>query len=372
LYVHVPFCPAKCRYCDFYSLVIAPPAAEAFIRAAVAELEHSLEHLQTPARSVFVGGGTPTCLGSELLGALLKTLRPLVNEQTEFTVEANPGTVTPAIINVLRNCGVNRVSLGIQSLIADELALLGRIHSPDEARCALDELRAGGIDNINVDLIYGIPGQTLDSWKSSLDGVLEMSPEHLSCYALSFESGTPLNRDRQAGLLEEMSDELQKACYDTAVGAAAADGLHQYEISNFARPPRQCLHNLTYWRNEPYLGIGPAATSYVTGVRRTNRPDLQAYVRALAQGKIPPSTCERLSARPAMAETLMLALRTVSGVDRGDFAERFGQDPLRAFAKTIRRYEQLGNLAVTPSHIRICPESFFVADTILADLLAEA
>jgi oxygen-independent coproporphyrinogen-3 oxidase len=234
--------------------------------------------LAAPLASVFVGGGTPTALGGELLAELLAPLGEWIDEETELSVEANPGALDEGVVAACLRGGANRVNLGIQSFHDKELRLLGRIHSPEQARRAAEMLRAAGLGNLGMDLIYGIPGQTPASWAASLAEALALGPEHLSCYALSFEEGTPLGRDLRAGRVEEMDAAAQEACYRHAIAAAGECGLEHYEISNFARAGRQCRHNLTYWRNEPYLGIGPGATSYVGGVRRTNAADLEAYV----------------------------------------------------------------------------------------------
>jgi oxygen-independent coproporphyrinogen-3 oxidase len=374
IYAHVPFCRAKCRYCDFYSLTDAS-LAEALVQAELAELGRRRGELAPSVRSVFVGGGTPTSLPPAVLGRLLAALHAAAHSGEaglEFTVEANPGTLTPAVIDVLAGCGVNRVSLGVQSMDDRELATLGRIHTAADARSAVASLRAAGFGNISLDLIYGIPGQTADSWRASLLAVLEMSPEHLSCYGLSFEAGTPLAADLSAGRVQPADDELQRKLYDIAREVAAAAGLEHYEISNFARPQRRCRHNLTYWHNEPYLGIGPAAASYIGGVRRTNQPDAAAYIAALAAGNSPPAASESLNRRHQMAETLMLGLRLIDGVRRDAFAERFGQDPLDAFPQSIGRYRDAGALVVGADAIRIAAEYLFVADTVLADIVAEA
>jgi oxygen-independent coproporphyrinogen III oxidase len=443
LYVHVPFCLAKCRYCDFYSVPVplaeaaaeletgtgsesarfspirclspfpAPPPGEAggpaagvcggngdrhrngerhavaepvpisagmpakalvpeYLRAVGPELQARAGCLAAPLASVFVGGGTPTVLGPRRLADLLGLLTPWIDAQTEFSVEANPGTVDDQVAGVLAAAGVNRVNLGVQSLRDEELRVLGRIHSADGARQSVATLRAAGLDNVGLDLIYGIPGQTVDTWRQSVDQALAMGPNHLSCYALSFEPGTPLAADLLAETVTEMDEADQEACYRHAIAACATAGLEHYEISNFARPHRRCRHNLTYWHNQPYLGIGPGAASYVGGDRRTNDRDLPAYTRALLAGQAPPATSEHLEGRHAMAEAVMLALRLIDGIDRHAFAARYGSDVCEAFPNSIPLYQGLGMLEVTPDRVRICPSALFLADTILADIVDEA
>jgi oxygen-independent coproporphyrinogen-3 oxidase len=372
LYVHVPLCRRKCRYCDFYSRPHAQDAAQRFVRAATAELAARRSELAAPLASVFIGGGTPTALGGEELAELLGACRKLVDADTEFTVEANPGTIDTGTAEMLIGCGVNRVSMGAQSFQADELRTLGRTHAVEQIAQAVEVLRAGGIENINLDLIYGIPGQTPATWRESLRWALSLGCEHLSCYALSFEAGTPLARAKDAGELAEMAESLQRHCYYQAIDAAQNAGMRHYEISNFARPGRECRHNINYWKNKSYVGIGPAAASFIGQVRRTNHPDLQAYASAVLTGNTPPNDSECLTGRAAMAETVMLGLRLTQGVDIKDFISRFNQSPLTAFPQTVARYRQVGALVVDSGHLRLSGAHLFVTDSILADFLAEA
>ena len=372
LYVHVPFCSAKCRYCDFYSVPLSEAAPHLYVEAATAELRRNIECLKAPLSSAYVGGGTPTVLSPELLRRLLTAVGPLVSGQTEFSVEANPGTVNRALAEVLVDCGVNRVTLGAQSFHQDELNTLGRAHGPDQTAVAAQVLRVAGLDNIGLDLIYGIPGQTPKAWRESLGSALQLQPQHLSCYALSFEENTPLREELLSGRVVAMDDSLQNECYDAAIELAKSAGMKHYEISNFAQPGRRCVHNMTYWLNQPYLGIGPAAASYIKGTRRTNAPNLHAYTQAILGNRPAPGASETLTPRMSMAETLMLGLRLLEGIDREGFAVRFGCDPLAAFPRSMTRHLRLGSLVATDSRVRICPDFLFVSDSILADILAEA
>jgi len=345
---------------------------EEFLLALGAEMHRQSQRLRKPLASVFVGGGTPTAIGAEALARLLAIPAEYVGQATEFSVEANPGTIDAACASALAAAGVNRVNLGVQSFQDAELRLLGRIHSAGQARDAVRMLRQAGLRNIGLDLIYGIPGQRIASWRASVAAAVKLRPEHLSCYGLSFEEGTPLWRDRQAGLVDEMDDAEQEACWRHAISDAAEAGLEHYEISNFARPGRRCRHNLTYWHNLPYIGLGPAAASYTGGVRRTNEPDLAAYTRAMLSGQAAPASQEHLIGRQAMAETIMLALRLTQGMDLQEFKRRYGQDARQVFPRAISRYVQTGGLEVVGGHLRIPVSALFVSNEILADILAEA
>ncbi|MBI5725130.1 MAG: radical SAM family heme chaperone HemW [Planctomycetes bacterium] len=372
LYVHVPLCLAKCRYCDFYSLPLAGDLAGRYVRAAGLELVRLAEFLAWPAGTIFVGGGTPTCLGAGPLGELLGPLGNRAGPETEFSVEANPGTVDGPVADLLAGSGVNRVSLGIQSLQPDELALLGRIHDARQAVEAFGILRRAGLKNLGADLIYGLPGQSMESWLDTLGCVLELSPEHLSCYCLSIEEGTPLADDLRAGRIKPPDEALQKEMYYAAIEQAGKAGLEHYEISNFARPGRRCRHNLIYWHNQPYIGVGPGAASYIAGSRSKYLPDLAGWLDAVLAGRRPAATAERLTGMALMAETLMLNLRLIEGVDRQAFAERFGLDPLAVFPAVFNRYAAQDAVQIDAKNIRIAPKFLFVADSILADLLAKA
>lgn len=372
MYVHVPFCRAKCRYCSFYSRPARADQVDAYVHAAVAELDARKHVLTAPLSSVFIGGGTPTVLGRRALDDLLAPIAALIDGQTEFSVEANPESVSLPLVRTLAQAGVNRVTVGVQSFQKGLLELLGRPHGPDQAVRAVQIVRQGGITNIGIDLIYGIPGQSPASWAETLARALQLGVQHLSCYALSFEEGTALHAAAGRGDVSPMDEDLERALYEQAIERTRQAGLEHYEISSFARSGWSCRHNITYWRNLPYLGIGPAAASYIGGVRSTTTPDLEAYLAPPTDGLRSHETCERLTGRDEMAETVMLALRMTQGLDRKAFTTRFGCQATAAFPETISRYRRQGALLVTPTHIRLARSAYFVSDTILADIVAEA
>ena len=371
LYVHVPFCRAKCRYCDFYSLPARPDRFDDYVGAAANELDARRGDLASPLASVYVGGGTPTVLGGDALGRLLAALAPQVNADTEFSVEANPDSVTPTVAGVLADAGVNRVTLGVQSFQPQLLAFLGRIHSAAQAVDAVGTLRRAGIATIGIDLIYGIPGQTPETWRRTLAQAMGLGVQHVSCYALSFEPGTELHDALGRREVAPMDDQAQRDLYDQAADAAETAGMEHYEISNFALPGRRSRHNLTYWLNQPYVGIGPAAASYVDGVRTMAQADLAGYLSGPADYDARWASSEHLTGRAEMAETAMLALRLTQGIDRKAFIARFGLDAADVFRQPITRYARQGALIVTDTHIRLARSAYFVSDTILADIIAD-
>jgi len=286
LYVHVPFCARKCGYCDFYSLVPAETDVELIVDCLPAELTSHLERKAVHVETIFVGGGTPTFLALPMLEKLLAPLAALARAHgvAEFSVEVNPGTLDDAKAAVLRAAGVDRISLGAQSFHRRELAVLDRRHDPEQIAAGAEIIHRAGFAHFNLDLIFGIPGQTIGRWRDSLRWAIKLRPDHLACYGLTYEPGTPLDDRRRKGQVEPLSEKQEARLYTTAVETLEAAGYAQYEISNFARPGGQCRHNLRYWQNLPTLGIGPAAASYLDGRRWRNVPDVTTYFGRIREG----------------------------------------------------------------------------------------
>ncbi len=369
LYVHVPFCAAKCGYCDFNSHVPSPGEPQAWLEALTLELQARRREAPGEIATIFVGGGTPTSLPDPLLARLLALIAGTAPAPDEFTVEANPETLCPDDIAILAAAGVNRVSLGAQSFLPGELAMLGRRHSPDDVVRSVEALRAAGIANLNLDLIFGIPGQTPDSWRESLGRALDLAPEHLACYGLTYEPGTPLAARRDAGLVTPVNEDDEADMYLACVRTLTAAGLEQYEISNFARPGRACRHNLRYWDNRPVIGVGPGAAGYLNGRRWKNVSDVARYVACLKSGRSCEAQSETLSRRARAGETAMLALRKVEGIDADGFAAATGYDPFELFAEPVARYRDAGLLSVDGRRIALTDAGRLVADHVLADFL---
>ena len=372
LYLHVPFCVSKCAYCDFYSQSASDEVLARYHSAVCRELERLAIRDLPPLDTIYFGGGTPTLLSAQQLEELCGAVGGCLAEGGEFSVEANPATLDAAKISAMVGAGVNRVTLGAQSFSSPELALLGRIHTPYDVSESVGLLRRGGIENIGLDLIYAIPGQSLASWERSLHAATELGIEHLSCYALSFETGTPLGERLGAGELAEVDDELQRTMFERTGVVLSAAGLAQYEISNYARPGRESRHNLVYWHNRPYAAIGPAAAGYVGGRRWTNRPDLAAWLAAVEAGHQPPCEAETLTGALAMAETVMLGLRLVEGIDCDAFAARYGRALEEVFPRSLERHTRAGTVLRTQGKIRLAPEAMFISDSIFADYIDEA
>ncbi len=373
LYLHIPFCQTKCGYCDFYSVAVSDLPTLPLIKAVARELANRLADDPGPITTVFVGGGTPTVLATAELAELMKPLKIIVdrNRPAEFTVEANPGTVDDSKLDLLAEAGVDRISMGAQSFHRSELEALERIHAPDDIPKGVKTCRKHGVVRINLDLIFGIPGQTLANWRESLRRTIYLGVEHVACYGLTYEPGTPLTTRRERGLIVPCDDELEAEMYLAAMDDLEAAGYEQYEISNFARPGQRCLHNLIYWRNQPYIGVGPSAAGYLDGVRYKNVSSIEGYVHAIERDGHAVVESEKLTGAALAGETAMLRLRLNDGLVFDEFLRRTGIDVRDGFAKSIARYTEKAWLTVTERGIALTRAGRLMADTVIADFLAE-
>ncbi len=374
LYIHVPFCRKKCGYCDFCSIVADTDIMHRGVDALLGELDSGPAGiaLRGRVRTIFVGGGTPTVLPPAELGRLLQAFKcanRLTDAGPEFTVEANPATLDPTRADLLREAGVSRISIGAQSFDQRELDTLDRSHHPDDVHRTVSIARQVGIKSINLDLIFGIPGQTLSTWASSLEQALALEVNHVSCYGLTYEQGTPLHRRLRRGEIQACDEESEAAMYEYAIDRLTAAGFEHYEVSNFARPGSRCEHNLRYWRNEPYVGIGPSAASYLAGERTQNVADVRQYIERIAAGRSPIATRERLDAKARAGEAAMLRLRLIEGIDRKQFEEKTGFDPMTLFVGAIERHAGDCRISVTDTHIRLTRAGLLIADAVMADFI---
>lgn len=372
LYIHVPFCPRKCRYCDFYSKIPTADQCARCVEALMIELDRALE-LHRPERipTIFVGGGTPTFLPAPLLDELLSRLTDLARTRatTELTIEANPGTLDTDKIAILAQHGLTRVSLGAQSFEPAELQTLGRIHNPTQIIDSARAIRDAGIEHLNLDLIFGIPGQTADTWEASLHRAIDLGADHLACYGLTYEPGTPLHTDCQAKRVVPASEELEALLYERMLVLLTDAGFEHYEISNFARPGGRCEHNLRYWYNADTIGIGPAAASYLNGQRWRNVPDVDTYLARVHAHEPLAVDVETLPPLQRAGETAMLRLRMTEGIDVTGFAQQTGYDPHTLFAEPIAEARSRGLLEVTPERIRLTRPGLLLADAVMAEFL---
>ena len=359
LYVHVPFCARKCAYCAFFSRPAEPAAVAAWREGLARELAGLPEGFAP--ESVFLGGGTPTALAADDLARVLELLRARVDLRNagEWTCEANPGTLTAAKLARLADGGVNRLSLGAQSFDAATLQRLGRIHAAAETRASVAQARAAGFANLGLDVIYGVPGTPFAAFQADLEEALALEPEHVSCYCLELEEGTPLAREAAAGRLE-ISEDGQRAQFDWGRRRLAAAGFGHYEISNFARPGRECRHNGLYWSGGEYIGVGPAAHSHWRGARWGNTPELPEWTRAFT---------ERLEPAAKARETLVMGLRRLAGWGRDEFRAATGGDWEALRGPEIARLAAAGLLVAGPDRLRLAEDALFISDAVFAELV---
>jgi len=374
LYVHVPFCRHKCHYCDFYSLVDTRNRQEAYVRrlqeeAAACGEATSASHL----RSIFIGGGTPTMLTADEIALVLSAISSAFNVQreagVEWTVEANPETVDPQRAQALAQGGVNRLSIGCQTFDTGLLETLERHHDPASVGRAVSLARDAGIDRVSLDLIYGIPGSTMEQWEDDLEEALALGPSHLSCYCLTFEPGTPLHEKRRLGRIDPLDEDIQVRMYHHTRRRLSEAGFQQYEISNWARPGEICRHNLAYWRNMDWLPLGPAAAGHIKGTRWRNLPRLDDW---LSSGPFSPIVeLEQPEPRRNSAERLMLGFRLLEGFSEQELEDVLAMHPpcLDARLGVICRALEDGVIERQQGRVRLTASGVLLADGFLSDLL---
>jgi oxygen-independent coproporphyrinogen-3 oxidase len=369
IYVHWAFCPYVCPYCDFAKWAYDERAAERYASALEAEIAAAPAFAAT---TVFYGGGTPNAYAPGVLVGVLASLRARFGRRAdaEVSIEVNPDRELTAGFDVLRAGGANRLSIGVQSFDAAELRVLGRRHSADDVVETVRRARAAGFENVNLDLIFGAPGQTEASWERSLDAALELGVEHVSTYGLTIEEGTPYARWQARDPAAFADDRREATLYQLAIDKLTAAGFEHYEISNFARPGFRCAHNANYWRNGEYRGFGVGAASYIGGVRSTHTRERGAYEAAALAGTPIPGDSEELTGAARTGEAVMLALRTSEGVDAGTFRERYGVDVFTQYAPVIADYAAAGLLVVDERSVRLTARGRFVANDVCGAFLA--
>ena len=365
VYVHVPFCRAKCPYCAFYSVPLAGRDVPRFLDALLHELD--LHAPAEPIVTLYLGGGSPSCLDPQHLLDLTRRLTDRLGRPAELTLEINPGQLPPGTLARLRKLGINRFSIGVQSFHPDDLRMLGRPYDPQVIQGTVAAARAAGFDNLGFDLIYAIPHSSLSRWRETLYAALDLQPRHISAYSLTYEPPSRFHELRRTSQLTPIDEDADRAMYDLAVETLEAAGLKQYEISNFAQPGYECRHNLTYWANRPWLGLGPAAASWYRGARTANLADLDAYLTAVEAGRLPIAHRETPDPDALACETAVLMLRRTRGIDLAEFRQLTGRDPLALFAPPIARYRLLGLLEAHPDRLCLAPHARPIADSILCD-----
>lgn len=377
VYAHVPFCFHKCHYCDFYSFVDKDDRQEAYVARLEQEVRAAAALVRAPLSTLFVGGGTPTLLQPPLLARMLEALRTTLpwRPDAEWTVEANPETVNAAVADALRSQGVNRVSLGAQSFHPHLLKALERWHDPASVARAVGVLRHAGVENFNLDLIFGIPGQTLEQWVGDLRATLALGPTHVSCYGLTYEPNTAMTARLARGEVARCPEDLEAAMYEAAQAHLAAHGLQQYEISNWCQPGRECQHNLLYWRNRDWLALGPSASGHAQGVRWKNVPRLTDWLEHAPWS--PAVDVERVGPDSQVGERLMMGLRLREGIPQAEMERLLALGQRGAARRAVVEQHLAGGLlewwpgdARTPGPaLRFTQRGLLLADTVLKALI---
>lgn len=372
LYIHIPFCVKKCIYCDFFSLPYHEPAVRRYVDALCRELSLK-KNLADILKTIYIGGGTPTLLPAECFGQIFRCLNENYSFSSgiEITVEANPGTVDKAKIDTLLSLGANRLSVGVQSFDDNELATLGRIHSSDEALRSIEPVRRG-LKNFSIDLMYGIPGQTIESWKESLSKAIELSPSHISAYELTPEENTPIYSSIQSRNITLPDEELIIDMYAHLIDCPASSGYLHYEISNFARPGFQCLHNLNYWDRGDYIGTGAGAHSFISGFRSINTKDIQEYAAKLDCGLIPETQPIELTPEDEMKEFIFLGLRKTGGISLSKMPVATGCVPSReSLLDACRELVDGGYTELSGDFLRLTRKGIVISNTIIVSLFTK-
>jgi len=362
IYIHVPFCVKKCGYCSFYSTTYSEDEADKYVSNLKQEINLYRKEYQLKPKTIYFGGGTPSLLNPGAIKSIIR--RVGFQEETEITLEANPFSITEDYAIKLSKAGVNRVSMGVQSMQQKELELLGRLHSVQQVKDAIYYLRKAGIGNISLDLIYGLPDQKLEDLEYSLNELIALMPQHISTYCLSLEEDVPLY-----GLKSRIpDDEVVADFYEFIRNRLLRAGFEQYEISNFARIGKESKHNRSYWEDRAYLGLGPAAAGYLDSKRYNNPSSLEAYTQQIANETILPNF-EELSAAEHESEYIFLQLRKCEGINVENFIHTFMHDFVDKYVDKIEKYTKLGLMKVENGHCFLTPKAYFISNQIMSDFV---
>ncbi len=369
LYVHIPFCVRKCQYCDFLSGPSDEETKDRYIEALLKEIR-AAEHTEDyEIVSVFIGGGTPSALKAEAIASIMRTLQEqfFFCEDAEVTIEANPGTVDLKKLTIYRNVGINRLSLGLQSTDAEELKLLGRIHSYEEFLKSYEWAREVGFSNINIDLMFAIPGQTGEAWRQHLYQVAELNPEHISAYSLIIEEGTPFAEQN----LDLPDEDTEYQMYEDTAEILERYGYRQYEISNYAKQGYMCRHNAGYWQRREYLGFGLGASSLYGGMRFSNTHQMQEYLKESRNPDQIRQDVTVLSRNERIEEFMFLGLRMTEGISEKKFEENFDVRLMDVYGDILQKYEETGFMEHIETKWRLTRKGIHVSNHILADFLLD-
>jgi len=371
LYLHIPFCIKKCLYCDFISFQCNEKKIEEYLKALIKEIELYREEMtDSIVNTIFIGGGTPSILNeaqiSTLMDSILKNFN--IKKDLEITIESNPGTLTKGKLQSYKNNNINRLSIGLQSDNNVLLNIIGRIHTFEEFLSQYILARNMGF-NINIDLMYNLPNQSLKSWEQTLKNIVKLKPNHISVYSLKLEENTPLYKLYLEDSLNLSVDEIERKMHHYAIDYLLQNDYIHYEISNFSKEGYQCLHNINYWHNREYLGIGVSAYSYINSVRYSNTTDIKKYIKALKDSTFPIETKEYKTREDEIFETIFLGLRLTKGLNIKEFIKRYNINPLEKYKKEIEKLNRLELIEIFDSHIRLTRYGIDVSNQVFLEFL---
>jgi len=372
LYVHIPFCRSKCHYCDFNSYAGKEALISPYFDMLKREIACHADRLEDrPVKTVFIGGGTPSVADATYVYELLNMSRRcfIVRDDAEITIECNPGTLCKEKLKKYREAGINRLSIGLQAWQDRLLKMTGRIHTAKDFLESFGMAEKAGFENINVDLIFGLPGQTLENWQESLANVARLGPTHISCYSLKIEEGTPFERMLASGEIEYPDEELDRRMYGFAIEMLRENGFRHYEISNFARPGFECRHSMIYWKGEEYLGVGAGAHSFLDGKRSGNVSAVEEYISAVNKGLPPVEDEEIVDENGKMAEFMILGLRLTDGVSAREFESRFGADIFCLYAAKIEKLIAQHLLEIDGDRIKLTEKGLDLANKVFVEFI---
>ncbi len=367
IYLHIPFCDTKCIYCDFYSITNHSRKDE-FIAGIIHEIQNGADRLKEKKfDTVFFGGGTPSLLSLDDFQNLFEALYSNLNisQNSEITIEANPGTLDDTKLKEFRKLPINRISFGVQSFIDTELKFLSRIHNSEQAINSIKSAQDAGFINVNLDLIFAIPGQTPESWKYNLAKALNLNTQHISAYSLIFEEGTPLFSLFEQKKVSQADIELEREMYDYTMEFLPINGFTQYEVSNYAKPGFECRHNLKYWEHNEYIGFGPSAASFIDNYRHVNIRDIGKYIEKISSNKNAIDFVEYIDKDTSVYEFIMLGLRS-KGIDFHKFQNTYNQDFKTKYNRTINILVNEGLALISPNNLHLTPKGYAVCDEILS------
>jgi oxygen-independent coproporphyrinogen-3 oxidase len=369
LYIHIPFCKQKCSYCDFNSYVCNEDKVHNYIDALIKEIKMYNKQAQFKFNTVFFGGGTPTFIHYKHIEAIMHEIEPYIIEGAEISMECNPGTVNLESLKAYKSMGINRLSIGLQAWQPELQKSLGRIHNTEQFLTNIEEAREAGFENISADLMFALPGQSLEMWLETVERVAELGLKHVSCYSLKVEEGTPFYKLYEQNQLQLPEEELDRAMYHNAIGLLRKHGLYQYEISNFAAPSYECKHNLIYWENKEYLGVGAGSHSKLSGVRFSNFRSIETYIEQTALETLPIEEKIEIAIEEDMWETIILFLRLNKGLDIEYFNQRYKVDFMNKYAEVISKIVKNDLAEIVNNHLRLTELGMDLSNSVFIEFL---